>query len=180
MKKYLKQFIKDIIPIIAGMLIALFINNWNENRKDAKYIDQIFTAMTKEFKESNKSISDILPKQKMLLDTLNLYKNDENLSIIEIVIKAKGINIPTIRMNAWKAISNSRIELIDYDKLSSLANIEEGKNILRMKTQKITDFTYSNLNNKSKGKKHIMSILISDIINSEKSIQEEINKVLNN
>jgi len=179
MKKYLKQFIKDIIPIIAGMLIALFINNWNENRKDAKYIDQIFASITKEFKESNKNISETLPKQKMLLDTLNFYKNDETLSIFDIVVKAKGINVPIIRMNAWKAISNSRIELIDYQKLSLLAKIEEGKNILRMKTQKITDFTYSNLNDRSIGKKHIMSILVSDIINSEKSIQNEIKKIIN-
>jgi hypothetical protein len=31
---YLKYFTKEIIPVIIGILIALFINNWNEERKE--------------------------------------------------------------------------------------------------------------------------------------------------
>ncbi len=34
----MKQLIKDIIPVIIGILIALFINNWNdENLSNPKY-----------------------------------------------------------------------------------------------------------------------------------------------
>lgn len=30
MKKYLKFLVKEIVPVIMGILIALIINNWNE------------------------------------------------------------------------------------------------------------------------------------------------------
>jgi hypothetical protein len=37
--KYLKYAIGEIVLVVIGILIALSINNWNENRKDEKRID---------------------------------------------------------------------------------------------------------------------------------------------
>jgi len=31
--KPIKKLIEDMIPVILGMLIALAVNNWNEERK---------------------------------------------------------------------------------------------------------------------------------------------------
>ncbi|MDW5290710.1 hypothetical protein [Formosa sp. PL04] len=42
-------------------------------------------------------------------------------------MKVNEMYIPTIKINSWKAISNSKIELMEYDKVSTLANIEEHK-----------------------------------------------------
>jgi len=36
--KKINQLFKEIIPVIIGVLIALVINNWNEERKDKKYL----------------------------------------------------------------------------------------------------------------------------------------------
>jgi hypothetical protein len=47
MKKYIKAFFKEIVPIIIGILVALYINNWNENKKDEKYINQILSSIKK-------------------------------------------------------------------------------------------------------------------------------------
>lgn len=41
--KQLGQIIREIVPVIIGILIALLINNWNEDRKDKKYLNQIFS-----------------------------------------------------------------------------------------------------------------------------------------
>src|SRR5690554_1879820 len=125
MKKNIKSFIKEIVPIILGILIALYINNWNENRKDEKYINQMITSIDKELKESNKDIKETIPLQKTLIDTLNFYRKDDNVSIGDVMMKANGVHIPSIKISSWKAISNSKIELMDYDRISALANIEE-------------------------------------------------------
>ena len=50
--KQIRQLVKEIIPVILGILIALIINNWNENRKEKKYLDQIFTSIESELEES--------------------------------------------------------------------------------------------------------------------------------
>jgi len=141
MKSNIKKIIKEMIPIIAGILIAMFINNWNEDRKDAKYINKILSSINKELRESNEEITEMLIKQKSFIDTVEIYQKDEVVSIYEITNKI-GIGIPSIKTNAWVALSNSRIELIDYDKLSSLANIEEGKEILKLKVDKLINFIY--------------------------------------
>ena len=54
--KYLKYAIGEIVLVVVGILIALSINNWNENRKEANFEIQIL----KSFKESLETdLSDI-------------------------------------------------------------------------------------------------------------------------
>jgi hypothetical protein len=130
MKKYFTGFFKDIMPIIFGVLVALFINNWNENKKDEKYINQLLSSMNKELAESNQDIKKKIPLQITLIDTLNFYKKNGNISIFDIMMKVNGVQIPKIRISSWKAISNSKLELLEYDRIASLSNIEEQKETL--------------------------------------------------
>ena len=58
----MKQIIKDIIPVIIGILIALLINNWNEDRKEKKYLNQIFASINKELEESRIDLKENIPK----------------------------------------------------------------------------------------------------------------------
>ena len=62
-KKYTVLFLKDIIPVIAGILIALFINEWNSERKDEAYINQVFSTISQELKESKEDIIVTIPQQ---------------------------------------------------------------------------------------------------------------------
>ena len=174
MKKNFKSFIKDIIPVIVGILIALFINNWNENRKEKKYIDKIFVSINKELGETDADITNILSLQKSYIDTLDFYIMDDAVSLKDIIMKSNGINIPTIKLNSWKAISSSKIELVGYDKLSALANIEQQNEILSKKTERMGDFLYANINETGKDKKEIMKMLFMDIMGTETAIKNGI------
>ena len=178
MKKNIKAFIKEIIPVIVGILIALYINNWNENRKDKKYISQISSSINKELSETNKDLLDNLITQKSFVDTLNFYSRDNKISVLDITIKSKGIYIPAIKINSFKALSNSKIELMEYSKISALANIEEQKEILKMKTERLVDFVYSNTQETGKDKKEFMKLLMLDIISTEKALQKGIESIL--
>ena len=179
MKKYIKAFIKEIVPIIVGILIAMYITNWNENRKDKNYINQIFLSINKELLETNEDIIDKISIQKSFLDTLDFYLENNKISLLDITIKAKGIYIPTIKLNSWKAISSSRIELVEYDKVSALANIEEQKERLKMKTEKLENFFYLNTNETGKEKKEFMKIIMLDIIGTEIPLQKGIERIIN-
>ena len=55
---YAKYLIKEIIPVTIGILIALYINNWNENQKNTNYINQISSSIDKELNETNEDIID--------------------------------------------------------------------------------------------------------------------------
>lgn len=177
MKKNIKTFIKDIIPVIVGILIAMYINNWNENRKDKKYINQMLLSINNELNETNKDISTTLIKQKTFIDTLDFYYENEKISLLDIVKKANGIYMPSIKINSWKAISNSKIELLEYDKISALSNIEDLKDILNMKIEKFGNFLYSNTKITETDEKEILKLLMLDIMGTEKVIQERIENI---
>ena len=50
--KYLKYAIGEIVLVVIGILIALSINNWNENKKDRKEEYQTLKSLQSEFIES--------------------------------------------------------------------------------------------------------------------------------
>ena len=178
MKKIIKAFFKEIVPIIVGILVAMYINNWNEDRKDKNYINRISTSINKELTETNNDILEKLVKQRILIDSLVFYLKDNQISLDKIIRKSRGIYIPTIKINSWKAISNSKIELMDYDKVSTLADIEEQKDLLRIKAQKLIDFIYSNYKETGEDKKQFMKIMMSEIISTEISLQKDIEKII--
>ena len=178
-KKNIKAFFKELITIIVGILIALGINNWNENRKDKKYIDQISSSIHKELTETNADILENIVIQESFIDSLDYYLEDNKISLLEITMKSNGFYLPTIKINSLKALSNSKIELMEYDKISALANIEEQKENLKTKSERLADFLYSNLKETERDKKEYMKLLISDIINTEKPLQKGIESIIN-
>lgn len=50
--KYLLYAIGEIILVVIGILIALQINNWNENQKDLKKEQQIIASLHQEFTQN--------------------------------------------------------------------------------------------------------------------------------
>jgi len=118
--KGIGQIIREIIPVIIGILVALAVNNWNEDRKDKEYLNQMYSSINNELKESRQEIIEKIPKQQMLIDSIGKYLNNEAVSIFDIVQKTDGIDGPKIKNNAWKAIANSKIELIEFEKLSQI------------------------------------------------------------
>jgi len=176
--KQISQLIRDIIPVILGILIALVINDWNEDRQDKKYLDQIFTSIKKELEESRIDVEESIPKQQILIDSLGKYLNDETVSIFDIIKKANGIHGPSIKNNSWKAIANSKIELVEFKKISELSEIDESKESLDLKQEKLLDFMIDNLKNTSQEKKEVFMLLYQEIIATEKYLLLEIEEFL--
>lgn len=174
LKNYAIQFIKEIIPVIAGILIALFIDNWNSERKDKAYVNQIFSTINSELNESKEDIKDIIPKQKSLIGSLEFHANNKNTTVLDIVMKSKGIFIPQIKLNAWKSVSGSKIDLIDYKKITELSYIEEQKQALTNKSDFLMNFLYNNINEADKNKKQTLRMILMDIVQTEESIQKAI------
>jgi hypothetical protein len=176
--KQLNYILKETVPVIIGILIALFINNWNEDRKDKKYLNQIFSSIEKELEESLLDIERVIPKQMASADSIKKYLNNEKVSIYDIVTRANGVHAPRIKTNAWKAIANSKIELIAYDKLSALADIEDRKENLRWRLEKQMDFMFQNMEETDRAKKEMLLMKILDMVGAEKELQSEIQEVL--
>jgi hypothetical protein len=62
--KYLRYAIGEILLVVIGILIALQVNNWNENRKEQKQEIQIYTELESELLQNKKEILNTITKQK--------------------------------------------------------------------------------------------------------------------
>lgn len=175
-KNYTIHFIKEIIPVIAGILIALFIDNWNSERKDEAYINQVFSTINSELRESKEDIIITIPQQKSLIDSLQFYSDNKNVKVLDIVMKSKGIYIPKVKINAWKSVASTKIDLIDYKKVALLSNIEELKEILNNKSEFLMTYLYTNINETDKNIKQTSKMILLDIIQTEKTMQQTIER----
>jgi hypothetical protein len=173
-KNYTVQFIKEIIPVIVGILIALFIDNWNSERKDKAYINQVFLTINNELKESKEDIKTTIPQQQALIDSLEYYADNKNVTILDIVKKSNGVFIPQVKINGWKSVSNTKIDLINYEKVASLSNIEALKETLNNKSEFLMSFMYSNINQTDKNIKQTSKMILLDIIQTEKMMEKNI------
>jgi hypothetical protein len=81
--KYLKYAIGEIVLVVIGILIALQINNWNENRKaydkSKMYLSEILKDLEKDTTTINSSISyatEYLNKTKWSLNKITFSSHD--------------------------------------------------------------------------------------------------------
>ena len=79
-----------------------------------------------------------------------------------------------------RAISNSKIELMQYDNITALSSIEEQKEILKIKSERLANYIYSNLKETGIDKKEFLRLLIHDVISTEVIIKEIITKIETN
>jgi|TARA_B110000093_G_scaffold4790_1_gene4713 hypothetical protein len=176
---YGRYFIKEIIPVTIGILIALSIGNWNQNIKEQKYVTEMLGLIDNELKATDKSIEDVIPLQESLIDTLQHYSNNKDVSIMQTILNVGGVKIASIKTNAWNAISNSKLELVDYKLIIPLSDIVEEKEVLKVKGNTLINFANENLNETNTEKKKILILYLKDIIGTEKAIQKQIKAVKN-
>ena len=62
--KYLRYAIGEILLVVIGILIALQINNWNENRKDQQKLENIYALVVEDLKNDINEITNIMKDEK--------------------------------------------------------------------------------------------------------------------
>ncbi|MBD0832415.1 DUF6090 family protein [Aestuariibaculum sediminum] len=87
--KYIKYAIGEIVLVVIGILIALQINNWNENRKTTNKTQKYYHGILSELKVTANAIEDFqiyldstIQKNKKILQIIN-SKNQDSLLLLE-------------------------------------------------------------------------------------------------
>lgn len=168
--KTLTKILIDMIPVILGILIALFINNWKESADNQRFKYKTLNYIKQELQGNREELTEAINQQETLVDTIQVYANDDLVSLVETIMKADGIKVSSIYNTSWKAFQNTKIELIDFEIISLLTNLEELKQLLNLKFSKLTDFVYTHAKSISSDKKEILTLLVSDLVETEKSI----------
>ena len=138
MKKALSKIIIDMVPVVLGILIVLMLNNWKEKKDNERFLNKVLDSITVELQENKEELEAIIISHKAIIDTINLYMNDEQMAIGNIINKVNGFQGVNIKNTAWKSFLNTRIELVDYQLISALTDIDEHKQNLKMYIRLVT------------------------------------------
>ncbi len=115
LRSFSTQLGREMIPVIAGILIALFINNWQQNYRDRKLLGATLTSLSEEFDKNTENIESYMPRQTRFLDTLKYYQDDSTFSILDIAIKTEGMGSPEIYATNWQAsVNNNSMRLLNF------------------------------------------------------------------
>ncbi len=120
--KYFLYAIGEIVLVVIGILIALTINNWNENRKDRKLENELLVQLQSEFESNLIQLDDkIALRDKMLSSSLNLISCIDNPETCasDIILNNIGFSIlaPTFDPIVNDVVSSGRIQLIQSSDL---------------------------------------------------------------
>ena len=71
--KYFKYAIGEIILVVIGILIALQINNWNENRKLNDQRKELISNLITDFTDTNETLVSAIEKRENELNRMNTF-----------------------------------------------------------------------------------------------------------
>ena len=128
--RYLKYAIGEIVLVVIGIMIALQINNWNENRKDKISEKDYYCKLLEDFeldrlnivRLSNESDYKIETAKKLLLELPQ--KDKSKTYLINTYIQA-------IRTNVFAPSKVAILDITSSGKLSLIKNDSLKKNLLR-------------------------------------------------
>ena len=130
--KYLKYAIGEIVLVVIGILIALQINNWNENRKLKKVEFQTLQALQVDLTASLEDIDRDAKLNKQSLDATLKIKDylDGKTKFSDSIIIAFEVATFDFKLNdikaAYKSLQSKGLELIaDEDLRSSIVYFYE-------------------------------------------------------
>ncbi len=166
----LTSFLREIAIVVVGILIALFLNNWNESRKDRQFRDQLLYAVEQEVRISQEDVQRVMQLHMERIDSLEAYLENDELSLREIIADLGGIQIPEIKNIGLRFFIANKAELVDYQIISDLLEIEFGGETFQMKMDKLLDFAYERMETTDAETKLLFVVYLYEVIDSEENL----------
>ncbi len=121
--KYLKYTIGEIVLVVIGILIALQINNWNENRKVQKQETQIYKELHSDLLQTKNDILALISKNKDNINSttqlLNAITNKKtyNDSLYNFFTSIGADNKIFLKTSAFENLKNIGLNTLSSDSL---------------------------------------------------------------
>jgi hypothetical protein len=134
----------ELVTVIAGILIALFVNSIQEKRADKKNLDETLYALSLEFDKNRDNIKSISHRNQRFRDTLEFYEKDASLSIYDLTVKSPGLTIADLYTTNWQVtLSTNSLRLIDFETITLLSKIDAKHNELKDQGAILTSLVYN-------------------------------------
>lgn len=166
-----RYLLQEIFIVVIGVLIAISLNNLKESISNNNYVEKTLNVINNEIQDSRTEVDTILKIHYKMVETLEELGREENdQKLGEMIVELGGFQKATIKNVSLRFFVANKAELVDFNVISQLLDIESRTEILSAKIERLADFVYENLNNTSVGSKLTFTFLLYDIIESEESL----------
>lgn len=147
--KYFKYAIGEIILVVIGILFALQINNWNQNRLDRIKEQSILSSIHKEFKANRIQLDTVLFYHRKVYSSceklISMFPIDIERDNLDTISKHLNRALATWTFNPSQGSINSIINSSSFDIITN----EELREILVSWQDLVLDFQEDELNSRN-------------------------------
>jgi hypothetical protein len=143
-RKTVTRLAFELLTVIAGILIALFVNNIQEQRNDERILNETLRSLSLEFDKNLDNIKAIAHRLNRFRDTLTFYENNESISIFDLTVKAPGLSAADLYTTNWQVtLSSNSLRLINFETVTLLSKIDAKHNELKDQAAVLNDLVYN-------------------------------------
>lgn len=161
--KYFKYAFGEIVLVVIGILIALQINNWNENRKNSIEEKLILESLLENLKVAKKQSESLILNENImkigLIQILGIEAN--NRKNIPLVLTDSIFNSKIWDLQSDKPTFNTYINLKNTNKLSLITDKEINNSFTDL------EFSLNRLDDILEDRLNVHQIRIDDILENE-------------
>ena len=162
--------IQEIVIVVIGVLIAVLISNYREKSEDEKFIQKTLLAIENEIRLSKSEVDTVLSKHQQIVEYLSENLENDEETLIEVVMKVGGIQSPGVKNISLRFFISNKAELVSFEVISQLSEIEATQALLFEKMNRLIDFIFENPNEKDSDTKIKLIYYLANVIDSEKTL----------
>jgi hypothetical protein len=134
----------ELVTIIAGILIALFVNNVQEQRHDREILQVTLQSLSGEFAKNIENMQRIQTRLERFRDTLSFYQTQKEFSLNDIAVKAPGLTTADLYTTNWQAaLSSNSVRLLRFETVTLLSQIDAKHRELKDQSTVLSSIVYS-------------------------------------
>jgi hypothetical protein len=172
MRSRIVHILQEIVIVAIGILIAVSIGNYRENKANEKYLEKTLLAIENEIELSQIEIDTVLNRHLKLYELLENEIGDIDQTLGDLVSSSGGFQVASIKNVSLRFFISNKAELLDFQLISQLLEIELATDMLSQKITRLADFVYNNVNEKNDDVKLKFSYLLADVIDGEQTLLE--------
>ena len=163
-------FLKEIAIVVIGVLIAAFLNQMKENNDNRAYIQKTLTTIKHEIEKSQYEVDTVLQKHMRFGEGIMANIDSTDISLGSLVSTLGGIQFVKPSNIGLRFFITNKAELIEYETIVQLSDIEMSSEILENKMNALINFNYENIEETDRKSKMKLLAYLSNVVDSEQTL----------
>tara|TARA_R110002050_G_scaffold39891_2_gene97868 strand:+ start:4753 stop:5328 length:576 start_codon:yes stop_codon:yes gene_type:complete len=173
-------FLREVSIVVIGVLIAVSIGNYKEREDNAQYLEKTLLAIENEIEISQIELDTVLNRHIRLYEILENEIGENEQKLGELVSGAGGFQVASIKNVSLRFFISNKAELLEFELISQLLEIELMTEMLSDKIKLMSDFVYDHVNEGNHEVKIKFAYLLANVIDGEQTLLESYSSFLKN